>query len=80
MSSGEPLVARRRRDEARDDLRIERGAAAGDALGRLEEVGDLEDAVLEQVAEAAERHEVDRVAGLDVLGEQEHAELRGAGP
>src|SRR5438309_8822108 len=39
-------------DELRDDLCIHRGPAARNALHRLDEVVDLEHAVLEQIAEA----------------------------
>ena len=48
----------------------------GDPLGGREELADVEHAVLQQVAEAAERDQLDRVRGLDVLGEDQHAELR----
>ena len=43
----------------------------GDAPQGVQEVVDVEDAVLEQVAEGAGADEVDRVRGLDVLGEQQ---------
>ena len=66
---------RARSEEPADDLGVERGAAGGDARQGVEEVVDVEHAVLEQVAEAAGGHEVDRVAGLDVLGEHEDAEV-----
>ena len=73
-SSSSALTGPRRADQRRDDLRVERRAAVGDAPGGVEEVVDVEHAVLEQVAEAAAgRHELDDVAGLDVLGEHEHA-------
>ena len=62
-------------DQPRDDLRVERRAAGGDPLGGGEELADVEHAVLEQVAEAAERDQLDGVRGLDVLGEHEHADL-----
>ena len=39
-------------EELLDDLRVDRGAAASDAPHGLEEVVDLEHAVLQQVAEA----------------------------
>ena len=57
-----------------DDLGVERRAAARHALGRFEELADRQHAVLEQVAEAAERDEFHGMRGLDVLGEDEHAD------
>ena len=72
---GERVVVACGETRPRDDLRVERRAAAGDALGRGEELADVEHAVLEQVAEAAERDELDGVRGLDVLGEHEHADV-----
>ncbi len=59
-----------------DDLRIERRAAARDALRRFDEVGDVEHPILEQVAEPALRDQPDRPRRLDVLGEHEHADVR----
>src|ERR1051325_8226186 len=48
----------------------EGGPAVGDAARRIEEVVDVEHAVLEQVAEAAAvGDQLDDVARLDVLGE-----------
>ena len=58
-----------------DDHGVESGTAGGDALGGGEELVDFEDAVFEEVAEPAERDEVDGVGGLDVLGEHEHADV-----
>ena len=40
-------------EELRDDLRVDHGAAGGDAVDGVEEVADVGDAVLEQVADAA---------------------------
>jgi hypothetical protein len=40
-------------EQRRHDPRIEGRAASGDALGGLEELGDVQDPVLEQIAEAA---------------------------
>ena len=73
---GERAVGARPRDEARDDLGVERRAALGDALRRGQELTDVEHAVLQEVAEAAERDELDGVRRLDVLREHEDAELR----
>ena len=58
------------------DLWVQGRAASGDALGRLEELGHVEHAVLEQVAEAALGDEPDRPGGLDVLGQHQHADVR----
>ena len=82
-SRGGELVERARRlrraDQRRHDLRVERGAALADAARGVEEVVDVEHAVLQQVAEAAARgDELDDVARLDVLGEDEHGGARGA--
>jgi len=47
------LVGRAERaQKQRDDLRVERRAAVGDAAERVEELVDVENTVLEQVAEA----------------------------
>ena len=65
-------------DKARNDLRIERRPAARNAPGCGKEVVHLENAVLEEVAEAAVRDELDCMGRLDVLGEHEDAEVRSA--
>ena len=67
-------------DELRDDRRVERRAALGDAPHRGGELVDVGDAVLEQVADAlgAVGEQLERVARLDVLREHEHAGLRDA--
>ena len=64
-------------EQQRDDLGIERRAAAGDAAHRVGEGVDVGDAVLEQVAGALGRlrEQLDRVGLLDVLGEHEHADV-----
>src|SRR5262249_50627808 len=56
-------------DELRDDLGVERGAAAGNATDRVEEVVDVHDAVFQQVAEAAALvgEEAPRALHLDCL-------------
>src|SRR4051812_10370381 len=66
-------------DQRGDDLRVECRPAGGDARGRVEEVRDVEDAVLEQVAEAALGGEPDGARQLDVLREHEHAHVRVCG-
>ena len=73
---GQRIIVCRSRDEARDHLRIERRASACHSLGRREELGDFQHAILQQVAEATERDELDRMARLDVLGEEQDAEPR----
>ena len=66
-----------RGDQRGHHLRVQRRAARGHAPRRLEEVVDVEHAVLEQVAEAAAGgDELDDVAGLDVLGEHQHRRVR----
>ena len=71
-------VVARARQQPGDDLRVERGAAGGDAPQRGGELVDVADAVLEQVAEpcGALREQPRRDAGLDVLGEDHDAHLR----
>src|SRR3954465_7850634 len=58
---------------------VGRGPAGGDARQRVEEVVDVQDPILEQVAEAAGGHEVDRVAGVSPFGGDREARLRGRG-
>ena len=62
-------------DELRDDLGVERRAALAHAPHGVGELGDVRDAVLQQVADAlgALGEQVERVLGLDVLREHEHA-------
>jgi hypothetical protein len=59
-----------------DDVWYQRRAAACDTLGRIEKLLDGEYAVLQEVAEASECHELDGVIGLDVLGEQQYSHFR----
>src|SRR4051812_4686088 len=61
-----------------DDLGIERAAAGGDTGDRIGERLDVADALLEQVPDAvgALADELERVLGLVVVGEHEHAGLR----
>ena len=65
-----------RAHELRDDLAIQRRAAGGDALDRLDERPHLADALLEQVADAAgsRREQLLRVDRLDVLRQDQHPE------
>jgi hypothetical protein len=74
VSSPNRIVAAATADELRDDARVERGAAFRDAAHCRAEVVDVRNAVLEEVADAlgALRQELHRVAGLDVLREDEH--------
>src|SRR4051812_8326455 len=57
-------------------LRVERRAAARDAVHRLDEAVDIADPVLQEVADALGRvgEQRLRVGGLDVLRQHEHAE------
>src|SRR6187455_670776 len=73
----ERVVAGLGDEELLDDLRVERAAAAAHTRCRLEELVDVQDAVLQEVAEAAARaDELDRVVRLDVLREHEDGRLR----
>jgi len=58
-----------------DDLGIERGAAGRDTGDRVDELADVGDPVLEQVADSAgtRPEQVGGVAGPDVLGEHQDA-------
>ena len=78
LSSGSSR--RRRPEQQRDDLGVQRGAAVGDAAHGVGERVHVGDAVLEQVARALGglRQQVQRVGLLDVLGEHEHAGVRAA--
>ena len=64
-------------EHLRDDLGVERRAAAADAAHRVGERVDVGDPVLEQVAEplGALGEQLARVGDLDVLGEHEDADL-----
>ena len=74
VSSSSGPSSRRLREQLGDDLGVERGAAAGDPLDRLQEVGDVHDPVLEQVADpaAAVGEQLLGVGRLDVLGDDQH--------
>ena len=65
-------------EELRDDVGVDDGAAVRDAADGGEELVELDDPVLEQVAEAlgAVAEERERVARLDDLREDEHPDLR----
>ena len=69
-----PLVPRSPAQQLRDDLRVEDGRALADPRDRGEEVGDVGDAVLEQVADRAAvcGDQVGGVALLDVLRQHQH--------
>ena len=66
------------REEGRDDDRVERRAAVGDPSDGGDEVVDVADPVLEQVADALGRvgEQLHREAQLDVLREDEHTDRR----
>ena len=65
-------------DHALHDLGIERRAAAGDAPDRVGEQRQIAHAVLEQVADAAGAvaDEVERIAVLEELRQDDHPDLR----
>ncbi len=75
------VVAAAAAHQLRDDRRIERRAALGDAAHGGGELVDVRDAVLEQVAHALGRvlQQLERVGRLDVLREDEHADGRPLG-
>src|SRR5262249_22493073 len=64
-------------DQLRDDGGIHGGTTGGDAAYRIEEVVDLQDPVLEQVAQAGRvgLEQVHGGGGLDVLGQQDRRGL-----
>ena len=72
----ERVLAAAAAEQQRDDLGVERRAAAGDAADGVGEGVDVGDAVLEQVAGALRRlrQQLERVGLLDVLREHEHAD------
>ena len=63
--------------KVRDHLRVERRAAGGDPAQRVEEVVDVEDAVLEQVAEVAAGRPARRSAGSRRAGRAARCRARG---
>ena len=67
-------------DHRRDDLRVEHRPAARDAGDRVREALDLDDPVLEQVADAgrAVLEQLARAALVEVGGEDEHTGVRAA--
>ena len=75
VSSSSGSSARLRLEHVRHHLGVERGPAVGHARHRVGEQLHVGHAVLQQVADAvaALGQQVDRVALLDVLGEDEHA-------
>ena len=79
---GERVVLGAAPEELRDDLGVDRGSAAPDAVHRVEEVVELDDPVLEQVAEPLGRlaEEPERVARLDDLRRARGCGARGARP
>ena len=64
-----------RGEQARHDLRVERRPSEA-TVPRPKELLDVEHAVLQQVAETSAAHKFDCVSRFDVLGEDEHADLR----
>ena len=78
---GERVVAPVPGEQRRDDDRVDRRAAVRDAPHGADELLDVADAVLEQVAGALGRvgEQLHREAELDVLREHEHADRGVAG-
>ena len=74
---GRALLARLASHQALDDLRVQGRAAAGHGLQRTDQLVDLADPLLQQVAEPGDAvgEQVERVVLLDVLREDEHAGL-----
>ena len=67
-------------EQLRDDFGIERAAARGHPVQRVEELGDVRNPVLEQVADAV-RAPGDQLGGVPLLhplGQDEHADVRPA--
>jgi hypothetical protein len=66
------------RNEAADDARIECRSPGGDAFDGVDELGDVADAVLEQVAHAGRvaADELEQVRRLEVLRQDEHRHAR----
>jgi hypothetical protein len=62
-------------DQSCDDFGVECSPTGGDATQGVEEVVDVEDPVLEQIAEPAARGKLDRVVCFQVFGEQHDSEL-----
>ncbi len=63
---------------ARNDLAVERGTSTGDARDRIDEALDVTHALLQQVADSlgAIADELERIALVIELGEQQHAGVR----
>ena len=83
LAGREPLeraILAASREQLRDHLGVECGAAVGDAANGLEEVGDVHDPVLEQIADAASAvgEQLLRVRLLDVLRDHQHGRARHA--
>ena len=80
VSCGERVLARAGcgRAQRGDDLAVQRGAAAGDAVTASRKRAHLADALLEQVADPAlaRRQQLAGVDRLDVLGEDQHGQVR----
>ena len=72
--------SRVRSSKLRDERRVDDGLAGGDTLERGDEVVEVEHALLEQVADppASAFEQPERVLGLDVLREDQHADAREA--
>lgn len=78
----ERIVAALALEQSRHHLRVDRGIARRDPPHRGHELLDIGDAVLQQVANrfGASLDQLERVSGLDVLGEHDHRHLGVAFP
>src|SRR5262245_14662351 len=81
LTRGQPrdrVVASPPADELRDDRRVQRRASVGHAADRARELVDVGDTVLQQVPDSlgVVREQLHRVVRLDVLGQDEDADLR----
>ena len=65
-------------DQALHDLGVEGGSSRGDALDRVDELGDVPHPVLEQVPDARRvvPDELEQVGRLEVLREDEDGDVR----
>ena len=80
VSSSSGSRRRRPPEQPGDDRGVDHGLAVGDAAQRVDQDGDVEDALLEQVADAlgVVLEQAHRVARLDVLGQHAARRCRGA--
>ncbi len=69
-------------EQLRDNARIDRGPTVPDAANRIDELAQICETILEQVANMirALTKEIEGVMTLDILGEQEYAHFRVLAP